>query len=166
MPLLTTSGIKSKRRLGQHRKYATKVQLWKLQHKLCVYEATWSCVQQKKHKRISTWFEIKYNTYLIVYYKMPDLCQTSVSSVNKKKLICNFFVTWSFNLVLYVYVSSLQATKSQVLILLDDGSSYSFMSIMIFFFLQNLSKCTRQSACSRIGRHISILRSTYNRIVS
>ena len=93
---------------------------------------------------------------------MPDIC----FKCEQKKTHLQFLrhLIFQFGIVCLCFLTA--SHKVSGLILLDDGSSYSFMSIMIFFFLQNLSKCTRQSACSRIGRHISILRSTYNRIVS
>ena len=92
---------------------------------------------------------------------MPDIC----FNCEQKKTYLQFLrhLIFQFGIVCLCFLTA--SHKVSGLILLDDGSSYSFMSIMIFF-LQNLSKCTRQSACSRIGRHISILRSTYNRIVS
>ena len=93
---------------------------------------------------------------------MPDIC----FKCEQKKTYLQFLrhLIFQFGIVCLCFLTA--SHKVSGLILLDDGSSYSFMSIMIFFFLQNLSKCTRQSACSRIGRHISILCSTYNRIVS
>ena len=92
---------------------------------------------------------------------MPDIC----FKCEQKKTYLQFLrhLIFQFGIVCLCFLTA--SHKVSGLILLDDGQSYSFMSIMIFF-LQNLSKCTRQSACSRIGRHISILRSTYNRIVS
>ena len=91
-------------------------------------------VYSLKILRISICFEIKYNTYLIVYYKMPDLCQTSVSTVNKKKTYLQFLrhLIFQFGIVCLCFLTA--SHKVSGLILLDDGSSYSFMSIMIFFF--------------------------------